>query len=68
MAPERRGAAVSAFAFCFFMGQSAGLALAGAATASIGTRGIIVAGAIGVLIVALGFARLKSNQRAPGSV
>ena len=66
MAPERRGAAVSAFAFCFFMGQSAGLALAGAATASIGTRGIIVGGAVGVLIVALGFARLKSNQRAPG--
>lgn len=68
MAPERRGAAVSAFAFCFFMGQSAGLALAGAATASIGTRGIIVGGAVGVLIVALAFARLKSNQRAPGSV
>ena len=68
MAPERRGAAVSAFAFCFFMGQSAGLALAGAATARIGTRGIIVGGAVGVLIVALGFARLKSNQRAPGLV
>lgn len=68
MAPERRGAAVSAFAFCFFMGQSAGLALAGAATASIGTRGIIVGGAVGVLIVALAFARLKSNQRALGLV
>lgn len=64
MAPERRGAAVAAFAFCFFTGQSAGLALAGAATDSIGTRGILVIGAIGVLIVALGFARLKARQRA----
>ena len=63
MAPERRGAAVAAFAFCFFTGQSAGLAIAGAATESIGTRGIIVGGAVGVLIVALGFARLKANQR-----
>ena len=63
MAPERRGAAVAAFAFCFFTGQSAGLALAGAATDSIGTRGILVVGAIGVLIVALWFAWLKARQR-----
>lgn len=65
MAPERRGAAVSAFAFCFFTGQSAGLALAGASTALIGTRGIIVCGAIGVLITALVFARLKATQLQP---
>ena len=63
MAPERRGAAVAAFAFCFFTGQSAGLALAGAASERIGTRGIIVVGAVGVLFVALGFARLKWWQR-----
>ena len=68
MAPERRGAAVAAFAFCFFTGQSAGLALAGAATERFGTRGIIVAGAIGVLIVGLGFARLKAMQRGGGAV
>lgn len=68
MAPERRGAAVAAFAFCFFTGQSAGLALAGAATANIGTRGIIVAGAFGVLIVALVFSRLKVKQLAAGEV
>ncbi|MGZ9032044.1 MAG: MFS transporter, partial [Burkholderiaceae bacterium] len=29
MAPERRGAAVSLFAFCYFLGQSVGVALAG---------------------------------------
>jgi predicted MFS family arabinose efflux permease len=68
MAPERRGAAVAAFAFCFFTGQSAGLALAGAANAGIGTRGIIVAGGIGVLVVALVFARLKARQRHSGEV
>jgi predicted MFS family arabinose efflux permease len=63
MAPERRGAAVAAFAFCFFTGQTAGLALAGAATATVGTRGVIAGGAIGVLLVALGFARLKRGHR-----
>ena len=68
MAPERRGAAVAAFAFCFFTGQSAGLALAGAATESIGTRGIIAAGGVGVLFVGLVFARLKANRRAAGEV
>jgi len=68
MAPERRGAAVAAFAFCFFTGQSAGLALAGAVTATIGTRGIIVCGAVGVLIVALGFTRLKARHRSGDAV
>ncbi len=63
MAPERRGAAVSAFASCFFLGQSAGLAAAGASTAIVGTRGVILAGGIGVLLVALWFARLKANHQ-----
>jgi predicted MFS family arabinose efflux permease len=63
MAPTRRGAAVSAFASCFFMGQTAGLALAGAATGMVGTRGVLVGGAIGVLIVALVFARLKAEHQ-----
>ena len=68
MAPERRGAAVAAFAFCFFTGQSAGLALAGAATAAVGTRGVIVGGAAGVLLVAMVFARLKANQRSAAAL
>jgi predicted MFS family arabinose efflux permease len=62
MAPERRGAAVSAFAACYFMGQSAGLALAGFTTAFIGTRGVITAGGVGVVLVALNFVRLKNQQ------
>jgi len=61
MAPERRGAAVSAFAACYFIGQSTGLAIAGLVTALIGTRTVIVAGAVGVLMVALNFARLKTR-------
>ena len=68
MAPERRGAAVSSFAACYFIGQSAGLALAGVTTALIGTRGVIVAGGIGVVIVALNFARLKARQLAGDGV
>ena len=63
MAPERRGAAVAAFASCFFLGQSAGVTLAGLAVDSIGAPGAIGLGALGVLAVALNFARLRRHQR-----
>ena len=62
MAPERRGAAVSAFASCFFLGQSAGVVLAGALADHIGTGAMIATGALGVLGVALNFGRLRSNS------
>jgi predicted MFS family arabinose efflux permease len=62
MAPERRGAAVSAFASCFFLGQSAGVVLAGALADQIGTGNMIAVGALGVLAVALNFGRLRSNS------
>jgi predicted MFS family arabinose efflux permease len=63
MAPERRGAAVSAFASCFFLGQSAGVALAGMVVEMAGTGAVMLAGAGGVLVVALRFAhRLKLAQ------
>ncbi|MCU6433598.1 MFS transporter [Undibacterium sp. Jales W-56] len=55
MAPERRGAAVSAFASCFFLGQSVGVGIAGRLLARIGTTNIMLIGAIGVLAVALRF-------------
>lgn len=58
MAPERRGAAVAAFAFCFFSGQSVGVGLAGLLIGSAGSAMVITAGAIGVAIVALKFSRL----------
>ena len=62
MAPERRGAAVSAFASCFFLGQAAGVALAGLAVERLGVPAAIGLGALGVLLVALNFARLRSQR------
>jgi predicted MFS family arabinose efflux permease len=65
MAPERRGAALSTFAFCYFMGQSSGVAIAGLLVGQVGTGAIIIAGAAGVLGVALNFSRcLRLKARA----
>jgi predicted MFS family arabinose efflux permease len=55
MAPERRGAAVSAFASCFFMGQSVGVGIAGLLVGRLGTANVMFIGATGVLTVALRF-------------
>ena len=62
MAPERRGAAVSAFASCFFLGQSVGVGIDGLLIAHVGTGGVIAAAAIGVLAVALNFGRLRAQR------
>ncbi len=62
MAPERRGAAVSAFAGCFFLGQSSGVALAGRMVEGIGTGAVIAIGAAGVLAAALNFWRLRAQS------
>lgn len=62
MAPERRGAAVAAFAASFFIGQSVGVALDGRLIPVIGTTGVIVLGALGVLTVSLNFSRLKKQR------
>jgi predicted MFS family arabinose efflux permease len=64
MAPERRGAAVSAFASSFFLGQSFGVAIAGLFVERFGTASVMVIGGFGVLAVALRFgARLKGRIR-----
>jgi predicted MFS family arabinose efflux permease len=63
MAPERRGAAVAAFASCFFIGQSVGVAANGQLIALVGTTGIIVLGALGVFAVSWNFARLLRIKR-----
>lgn len=57
MAPERRGAAVAAFAAAYFIGQSAGIALEGALIPTIGTAGAILIGAVGVVVASQNFAR-----------
>jgi predicted MFS family arabinose efflux permease len=59
MTPARRGPAVSAFAACFFLGQSAGVSIAGIAVGRTGTAPVIALGALGLLAVALAFARLR---------
>ena len=64
MAPERRGAAVSAFASCFFLGQAVGVAVNGALVAAVGTGALISSGALGVLVVALSFSRLRATRAA----
>lgn len=67
MAPERRGAAVSAFASCFFLGQSAGVGLAGLWVETLSTTWVIAAGAAQVLVVALGFRHLLVQRRRASS-
>ena len=63
MAPERRGAAVSAFASCFFLGQSVGVGIAGLLVERLGTANVMVIGAAGVLAVAARFSmKLKARQ------
>ena len=59
MAPERRGAAVAAFASAFFLGQSAGVACAGLIVGWSGTRLVMGLGAAGVLGLGLNFSRLR---------
>ena len=57
MAPERRGAAVASFSCCFFLGQSAGVALCGALVTHVSSAAILAGGAAGVLVIALNFSR-----------
>jgi predicted MFS family arabinose efflux permease len=65
LAPERRGTAVSQFAACLFLGQSTGVALAGVIAERFDTSVVLACGALGVLGVGCGFARLRSrHQRA----
>ncbi|MGY4830513.1 MFS transporter [Sphaerotilaceae bacterium SBD11-9] len=62
MAPERRGAAVSAFASLFFIGQSVGVWVSSLLIAVTGTRVVIALGALGVLAVGANFSRLRAQR------
>jgi predicted MFS family arabinose efflux permease len=57
MAPAQRGTAVSMFASALFLGQSAGVAVAGVFAERIGTRTILLVGGVCVLLVGIGFRR-----------
>jgi predicted MFS family arabinose efflux permease len=63
MAPERRGAAVSAFASCFFLGQSLGVGLAGIVADHMGTATVLVLGSAGLLLISLNFSRLQKQHQ-----
>jgi predicted MFS family arabinose efflux permease len=63
MAPARRGAAVSLFAFCYFVGQSVGVALAGYLLRYLETGTVIALGGAAVMMVGLRFAQLRSRLR-----
>ena len=62
MAPERRGAAVSLFALCYFGGQTVGVALAGAASSWMGTRGVILVAMGVVFLVSRLFAYAREHK------
>ena len=63
MAPDRRGAAVSAFAACFFLGQSAGVSLGGLSVDTIGASHFMALGALGLLAVSAVFVALLRRRR-----
>ena len=67
MVPERRGAAVSAFAACFFLGQSVGVSLGGLLVGSVGTAAFLAFGAAGTLAVAVVFASRLRRRLVPAS-
>lgn len=64
MASDRRGAAVAAFAACFYLGQSVGVALAGALVAWAGTSVILGLGSAGVLLASCCFSMLRRARPA----
>jgi predicted MFS family arabinose efflux permease len=67
MAPERRGAAVSAFAACFFLGQSTGVSLGAWAVAATDAGRFIALGGFGLLAVAFVFAAALQRRRRPAA-
>lgn len=62
MAPDRRGAAMAAFASCFFLGQSAGVSISGLLVESVGTPMLLAFGAAGVLVVGFLFASFLGSR------
>jgi predicted MFS family arabinose efflux permease len=66
MAPERRGAAVAAFASSFFLGQSAGVSLAGWLVGHLGIGAVMSGSALGLLMLSQAFAGLRMTTRPRG--
>ena len=62
MVPPSRGTAVALFASCFFLGQSLGVALAGALIERVATTPVLLGGAATLLVVGFVFAALRSRH------
>jgi predicted MFS family arabinose efflux permease len=62
MAPRRRGAGMALFATSYFLGQSAGVAIAGIAAEALGTTPLLAASALLVMPVGFLFARLRRSR------
>jgi predicted MFS family arabinose efflux permease len=63
MAPEARGTAIAAFAFCLFAGQSAGVALGGTLAAAIGYTPVLKGAALLLLVLAAGLSAAISRRQ-----
>jgi predicted MFS family arabinose efflux permease len=68
MAPEHRGSSVALFAAFLFLGQSAGVSLAGFAAERVGTEAVLLVAATAVLVLALAFAAARRRLPAPVAV
>jgi predicted MFS family arabinose efflux permease len=64
MAPEARGAAVSLFACCFFVGQTVGVALTAVLLERYGSTLVLAAGSLAVGALAAVFAQLRRRRPA----
>jgi predicted MFS family arabinose efflux permease len=64
MAPTQRGSAVSSFAASLFIGQSIGVAIAGALAERIGTTAVLLIGGAGVCVIGWTFSRLRAQHAA----
>jgi predicted MFS family arabinose efflux permease len=62
MAPTARGSALSFFAFFFFIGQSVGIALCGAAIERVGYLPAFASAGIGLLLLGAWFGRLLGRR------
>jgi len=57
MAPSARGSAISAFAFCLFLGQAIGVAIAGFGVARAGYRPVLAVAGVALALLAWWFRR-----------
>lgn len=67
MAPQVRGTAVSLFASCFFLGQSAGVALATLVVGASGQRPVFAVAAVATGLLGAGLSMLIRRRQAAGS-